>query len=471
MKIIGRNEEIRILSESVNSEKSELVVIYGRRRIGKTYLVRNYFNEQIIFEISGIHHGSVDDQLENFTAILSREQGLDLKQPKSWLAAFEMLISFINRKRTQKKMVLFFDEFPWLAGPKSKFLSAFENFWNVYASKKNNLIIIICGSAASFMIQNVLNNKGGLHNRVSRKIKLLPFTLQETAQFLQFKGIIWNHYDIVQMYMTMGGVPHYLEQIDKGESVAQSIDRIFFNPKGILFNEFKQLFSSLFENYNNHQQIVETLSSVNKGLIRDEIIKISRLPSGGSFSKVIEELIESGFVSKTNSFGKNVKSTIFRLTDEYCLFYQKFLTNYKNNGEGSWQRLSSKPVWTTWRGYAFENICLKHNFQIKKALGIDRIHSQSSGWMGESVLGKAQIDLLIDRDDNIINLCEIKFYKAEFAIDKKYAEELRRKVVIFQEVSKTRKNVFITFITSFGLLNNEYAKELVQNQITLDELF
>lgn len=468
VKLIGRTSERQTLKEAFENDKSELIAVYGRRRVGKTFLIRQFFSKNIVFEVTGLFNGNMKNQLHNFNKeIIKQTTNEVLKTPTTWIDAFSILESYINSIKGKNKKVIFIDEFPWIATSRSNFLMAFENFWNNYCSKREDLIVIICGSAASYMIQKIIRNKGGLHNRISRKIRLLPFNLHESNLFLKSRGINYTEYDTIQVYMTMGGVPHYLEKLQKGLSVAQNIDKLCFNKDGTLNNEFNQLYASLFNDSERHLTIIRTLAKTNKGITRNELLEKSGIPSGGDFTLKLDELIESGFVSEYAYFQNKKQLTLYRLSDEYSKFYLKFIESNRNEGEGTWQRLSTSQTYITWSGFAFETLCLKHVYQIKKSLRIDAIYSTNSSWFNEI----AQIDLLIDRDDNIINLCEIKFYNAPFTIDKKYYLNLKNKISALQKETNTRKNIYLTMITTYGIKENEYSNELVQNNLDMSCLF
>jgi AAA+ ATPase superfamily predicted ATPase len=467
-KIIGRNLEQALLKEAIDNDKSELIALYGRRRIGKTYLIREYFKTSIVFEMSGLFGGSLKDQLETFNKeLVKRSNRTELETAKSWFQAFTMLESYLDKFKSGSKKVIFIDEFPWIATPKSKFLMAFENFWNTYCTKRNDLIVVICGSAASYMVQKIIKNKGGLHNRITRKIRLLPFNLYETEAFLLKNGIKFTRYDVIQIYMTLGGVPHYLEKLSKGLSASQNIDKLCFSQDGVLNDEFNQLFASLFDDSERHMKLIKTLAKSNKGLTRNELINQCKMSSSGDFSSKLEELIESGFVTDYPYYQNKKQLTLYRLSDEYSKFYLKFIDNNKNGGDGTWQKLYSTQSYLSWSGFAFETLCLKHIQQIKKALRIDAIYTTSSSWFNEN----AQVDLLIDRSDNVMQLCEMKFYNAVFTIDKSYYLNLKNKIAALQQHTKTRKNIFVTLITSYGIKENEYSKELVHSHLGMDVLF
>ena len=469
MKLVGRISETMILANALKSNRPELIAVYGRRRVGKTFLIRNVYKKEIQFEFSGVHKGSMKQQLKNFYLTLSLLKS-GFAKPLDWIDAFHLLGQYIESLASKKKKVIFIDEFPWLDTRKSNFLPAFDNFWNSFASKRDDLVVVICGSAASYMIQNIIKSKGGLHNRLTEKIPLLPFNLQETEQLLKNNSIKLSRYDILQLYMAVGGIPHYLEKVVPGESVAQTIDRLCFAKDGFLRTEFDNVFASLFDQHDNHEAIIRALASVRKGLTRNDILVKSKINSGGTLSRTLLELEESGFIEKYLPY-QGINDALYRLTDEYSMFYIKYIANTKPSDSSIWSKISGQPGYKIWSGFSFETICIKHLEQIKEGLKISGIHSVSGSWIEKNTANSAQIDLLIDRDDNVINVCEMKFYKTEFVVDKKYAHEIAGKVNAFCESSKTKKSVFVTFITTYGLVNNQYTRQYVQNELTMDHLF
>lgn len=473
--IVGRIEEKKKLEQTLKSPEAELIAIYGRRRVGKTYLVRKTFNKNLIFEFSGVHNALLKDQLVNFSNTLAEYMKLPVSPavPLSWTQAFFMLKNYAEPLLKKEKCVIFMDEFPWLSSAKSGFLPAFEYFWNSWGTKQNNLVLTICGSAASWMIQKVVNNKGGLHNRITKKIRLLPFTLAETGEYLKHLNVNLDNYQVIQIYMAMGGIPQYLKEIKPGQSAAQNIDRICFTKDGALQNEFKNLYHSLFAEADKHITVVRALAAKPVGLTRKEIISECGLTSGGRTTELIEELTESGFISAYLPFEKNVRDSIYKLSDEYSRFYLKFMENSRATGAGTWIKLSAAPSWRSWSGTAFESVCLKHTREIKVALGISGVLTEESAWRYVPGKGKpgAQIDLLLDRQDFCISICEMKFSTTEFTIDKAYAAELESKRNVFKDKTKTPKTLFIVMITTFGTKDNSYKIGLVQNEIILDDLF
>lgn len=370
--------------------------------------------------------------------------------------------------KDKRKKVLFIDELPWFDTPRSKFIMAFENFWNSFCSKRKDILLIICGSSASWMLTNIVKNRGALHNRVSHQINLAAFTLSETEKFLRVKGIKWSQYDIVQLYMCTGGVPFYLDYIQKGESFSQFINRVCFDKNGPLFGEYDELYTSLFKNSKPHEKIVKILAKSKSGFTRKELIKKSKIKSGGTLSKVLFELEKSGFITTIIPFKGRKNGLYYKLIDHYTIFYWKFMNVNGRRISDNWNKMVSLPSWQSWSGYAFERICFSHAFQIKKALGLLAISADISSWHNEN----AQIDMIIDRADRIIHICEIKFSKNEYEITKSYAKNLRNKLAEFSKhKSSTKQVLFPTMITAYGLKENEYSQEIIQNEITISHLF
>lgn len=413
----------------------------------------------------------METQLFNFTTVLSKSMNLAiaLKQPANWSEAFVMLGTYIEQLTGKDKKVIFLDELPWLDSLHSGFLSAFDYFWNTWCTKRTDIIVVICGSAASWMIEKILFNKGGLHNRITRQIRLLPFTLRETKDFFRHKNIKLNDHQIAELYMAIGGIPHYLELVQAGQSATQNIDNLCFSPQGMLRQEFEKLYSSLYDQADNHIAIIRALSKRRSGLTRNEIVQETKLTSGGYLTTVLRELEESGFITFYLPFNRKSKDAIIRLTDEYSLFYLRFIEKSRPSQKATWALLSTKPTWKSWSGYAFENLCLKHVEQIKMALQIGSIYSEDSTWYDKQA--GAQIDLVIDRADRCVNLCEIKFSDTQHTITAKYAKEIQHKTQAYKHALKSKKTTFTTFITTYGVTKNEYKDQYVDSEVTLDQLF
>ena len=472
--IVGRVEEIKILQKTLQSQEAELVAITGRRRIGKTYLTNSVFKENMVFDIIGSQNVRNGEQLQNFSNQLLQyhNSSIPIKKPDNWTEAFFMLRTYLRSLSLEQKKVLFFDELPWLAGQKSGFLSAFGYFWNSWASKQN-LVIVICGSAASWMIQKVVNDKGGLHNRITKHLYLEPFTLAETKEFLETKEVFYDYYQIVQLYMAIGGIPHYLKEIDGSKSAIQNIDTLCFSKNGLLYDEFNRLYASLFVHADMHIDIVRILAQKKQGMTRSEIDILSKTRNGGGLTNVLNELTLSGFIAEILPFGKKKKDKLFRLTDEYSLFYLQFMESNRQQGKNIWQHLSQTSAFVAWSGYAFESICLKHIEQIKKVMGVSGIYSTASSFYqkGSNEQEGVQIDLLIDRNDHTVNLFEVKFYNKPYTLTKEYAEIMRQKLWRFQAITKTNKQINWVMISSFGLVKNQYSLGLVVNEFRLEDLF
>ncbi len=470
--LIGRKKELKQLDKVVASGKSEFIAVYGRRRVGKTYLIREYFQYTFDFQLTGLANATTEQQLVNFhTALLRQSSSYEESIPQNWLQAFQYLIDHIERIDEGRKKVIFLDELPWLDTRSSDFMMALEHFWNSWATNRKDIILITCGSAASWMINKLINNHGGLHNRVTERLKIYPFNLYETELMLKQRNNVLDRYQILQLYMVMGGIPFYLDAISPEKSAAQNIEELCFRRGALLTQEFPNLFASLFKNASKYESIITTLSSKAMGMTRKELIQAADLPSGGRLTSMLEELEESGFITSYTPFNKKTKNKVFRLSDFYSLFYLKFIKDNTNYDEGVWVNAIDHPAQRAWAGYAFEQISLAHVAQIKKALGISGIISQAFSWKSTESENGAQIDLLIDRRDQVINLCEVKYSINPFIISKAYSDNLRNKAAVFQSETQTRKAIFLTMISTHGLIKNEHAASLIQNEITMDALF
>lgn len=474
--IIGRKQEIQELRQLYNSTEAEMAVVYGRRRVGKTFLVNHTFaSEGFTFKLTGLYKAKLKTQLENF-AFAIREYANDetIKKPESWMQAFAQLKTLLTNRRSGKKQIVFFDELPWLDTKGSQFLKAFEWFWNSWGNAQDDLLFIICGSATNWIINKLFKQKGGLYNRANSKIYLHPFTLAETEQYLQHQGIEWQRYDIAQIYMIMGGIPYYLKQLEPSRTLTDNIDNCFFKTNGKLWDEFDNLYQTLFDHSELYLRIVEALASKRIGLTRKEILSLTRLHDNGTVTQALRDLNKCGFVEIYSFFNNKTKNQIYQLSDFYTLFYLKFIKTNYGQDRHFWTHMLDNPQKNVWLGYTFELLVKNHIEQVKRALGIGSVLTRQSGWFiqndNSSESTGAQIDLIIDRRDHAINLCEVKFVTAEFVISKDYALKMRNKTAAFTESTKTRKSIVPTMITTFGIKQNSYSS-LIQQQVVLDDLF
>lgn len=473
-KILGRKEEVLRLAELLTSPKAEFVAIYGRRRIGKTYLVKNVYADQLAFEFTGTQNATLKNQLFKFSEKITSYFGEtpNAIPPTTWYEAFALLKKRLAQNTARKK-VLFFDELPWIATPKSNFLEELAYFWNDWATYQPDLVIVVCGSAAAWMLQKVVNGKGGLHNRLTQRINLKPFTLAETQQYLLSLGVHWDPYQILQWYMAVGGVPAYLQEVRPGATVTQTIDRLFFTEGGMMRTEFSNLYASLFLSYQNHVEVIRSLAGKWRGLTRQEIVAQTKIQDGGGLTVLLNELEAASFIMRFPLYKKGVKSVVYRLTDEYSLFYLKFVESKPLLGKNEWLKQSDKDVYKIWCGYAFENICLKHAEAIKMALGIAGIHTETTTYLhkGQATGEGFQIDLLIDRADRAINLCEIKFHSDHYVITDAYADMLRQRREKFRQLTRTKKQLFNTLITTYSVKHSPASTGQIDQTVTMEQLF
>lgn len=467
---IGRHDEIKRLQGCLDREEAQLIAVYGRRRVGKTFLVNFFFNGRFDFKLTGIFDQPLSMQLKNFALELSGQTGIEVPIPKDWLDAFLLLEKYIDAKPSDQKTVIFFDEMPWMDTPRSGFLPSFEWFWNNYGSARRNLIFIVAGSATSWMRKNIDENRGGLYNRLTCRIYLTPFSLEETEEYLVSRGITWSRYDIVQCYMIMGGIPYYLSLLLPSLSADQNIDNIFFRKRAELWDEFTFLYRTLFRSSDQYVRIAEALSRKRGGLSRDELSKSVDLPMNGRLTQMLDDMEYSGFIRISSQYGSRKKQ--YQLSDYYSLFYFRFIKDNYGKDEHFWSNMLDNPARRAWAGLTFEQVCMDHIPQIKKKLGIAGVLSETSVWRskGNEEESGAQIDLIIKRRDHVINLCEIKFSTGEYEINKSYNMVLRNKINSFQQGTGTKDTLQLTFISTYGLKKNMYSS-LVQSEVVMDDLF
>ncbi len=469
VKIIGRKKEIAQLQFFYEAEESMFVVVYGRRRVGKTFLIRETFANEMTFYATGVNQEKKEVQLQYFYHALCKYSSTPLSLPRSWNDAFKALILILEKSEDRKKVV-FLDELSWMNGSDGSFLTALEWFWNSWASTRNDILLVACSSATSWIINKIFTNHSGLYGRVNQRIHLHPFSLYECEKFYEERRIKMNQYDQVMSYMVFGGVPFYLNMLNPTLSLAQNIDTLLFNPDGQLHDEYENLYKAMFRNADNHLTIVKSLTEKKKGLTRNEILEATGLPNGGGSTRILTELEQSDFIRCYTSFGQKKRDEIYQLTDAYTLFYFHFLKDGRNNDQHFWQHNIGTSKILSWAGYAFEQVCLKHIDQIKDTLGISGINTNVSSWTSKSKERKSQIDLVIDRADNIVNLFEIKFSTKPYSIDKSYADTLQTRQWQFEQETKTRKSCQQVMLTTYGLTPSA-NNSVLQQSLTMNDLF
>lgn len=480
--IIGRENEIRDLNEYINSDRSEFIALYGRRRVGKTFLIKELFEGKFTFRITGKENSKSNEQLQNFSYEMDEQFGIDDKYD-NWTEALRALQKAIERNENKTK-IIFIDELPWLDTPKGKFISALEYFWNNWAYYRNDIKLIVCGSATSWMLNNIINARGGLHNRVTHQMLITPFTLNETERFFRERKINYERTEIIDCYMAVGGVAYYLSLFKKDQSAAENISRLCFDRKGELKNEFDKIYKSIFKKSENHIEIVNALSETGKGMTRLDIINKTSLNNNGKLTTLLNELEACDFIRSYVPFGKGKKEKLYQLIDQFSLFHLNFIKGQSNFEKDYWIKTINTGAYKAWSGYAFETVCLNHIDQIIEGLGISGSLNHICSWayrptdriknndeIDEELKKGAQIDLLIDRSDKTITICEMKYSANEYEIDKDYDKRVQERLRTFRKVSKTNKTLATAYVTPQGLVNNVYSRKGGVRQITADHLF
>lgn len=469
--LIGREDELRTLRDAASSGRPEFIAVYGRRRVGKTFLVRKALGDRFVFSHAGLSRTGMKGQLAAFAESMSASFGKPFSVPTSWLGAFSALRKELERKRGRK--ILFLDELPWMDTPCSRFLPALEYFWNGWASGRSDIVLVACGSATSWIVRKIIDDYGGLHDRLTHRIQLFPFSLHECREYCRAAGLPLEDGQIADLFLTFGGVPFYWSLLRKGESPAKSVDRLLFSPRGELKGEFGRLYASLFRNPARHLDVIRALGTRRAGLTQEELLSATGSRNNGAFSRTLEDLESCGFVRRYRFPGKVERDSTWQLIDPFTLFHLRFLADTANRAEGNWLAGSESQARTTWRGLAFEQLCLLHVPQIKKALGISgvsasvyacRIPADNDGNPG------AQIDLVLDRADGIVNLCEMKYTIEPFSISSKYRTELAEKIAAYRRTFETKKAIHVTVVSANGLKENANA-DIVQSMVNLADLF
>jgi uncharacterized protein len=465
MNIIGRFHQQQRLTELMQSGQSEFIAVYGRRRTGKTFLIREYFNYEFSFYTSGLDDDRMIVQLAGFHASLRQSAYYEeCAMPQTWMEAFEQLTQILARDERKNKIV-FIDELPWLETSDCDLKAALDWFWNKWASARKDIKLIVCGSAASWMVKTFINDGGGFYNRVTETMKIAPFNLAETKLYLESKDIYYDHYQIMHLYMALGGIPYYLNKVKKGFSASQNIDKIFFGKQALVKNEYTLLFKSLFKNHKRHIDVITVLFKKKKGLNRAEITKALKITDGGSFSDVLEELVAADFISVHALPGTTKRNVLYKIADHYILFHKNFVEKYQGTAN-FWINNCNTPAWYAWAGLAFEQTCFQHIAQIKNALGIQAVQANMYAWANRH----AQIDLIIDRKDRVVNLIEIKFSDKAFAMTAEYEKSIVHKTDEYKAAYPSGKSILQVLITTYGLKSMKHAG-IFAKVITMDDLF
>ena len=466
--IVGRKDEISDLNHYMKSGKAEFVALYGRRRVGKTYLITNFFKNSFAFDTTGIIDGSRSDEFEAFYTSL-KNYGYQGECPKRWMEAFSILRSMLESQTGRGRTVVFIDELPCFDTPRSGFVKALDFFWNSWASRQNNFFLIVCGSATSWMVKNLVDSHGGLHNRITHEMHLRALSLKETEMYLKSMRIDWDRMSILRTYMVLGGIPYYLNLLRPDESPLQNIDRLFFGSQAELKGEYNRLYKSLFKSPDRYMAVVKALAKNKKGLTRKEIVELAELKENGHLSDILDDLVNCDFIRYYNVAGKESNGGYYQLTDYYTHFYLDYAAKRIKDTQ-YWSHMLNTPIQNTWYGLAFERLCLDHVWQILHTIGIDRIQTDYYSWRSKATTPKSQIDLIIDRADGIVTLCEMKYSAGIYQMTAEESARITTRLQNYITETSTKKGVQTALVTTFGLKAGKNAN-VVQNVICLDDLF
>lgn len=476
--IIGRREEIKELERHYQSDRPEFIAVYGRRRVGKTFLIKQAMKGRITFQHTGVSPVDMEGsgnrmkyQLDSFYYSLLNHGLEGYARPKSWMEAFYQLGKLLDTLDDGKRQVVFLDELPWMDTPRSGFLPAFESFWNGWCSGRDNMMLIVCGSATSWILGNISRSRGGLYGRLTCEIKLMPFTLRECEEYFEHENISMSRYDIVQSYMIFGGIPYYLSCFVKGMSLEGNADRILFGRNPKLKDEFNRLFNAIFPNPADCCKIIRLLATRHVGYTREEIAHATSMPLGGGLSDTLTALVESDFIIRYTPHGDKANQFRYKLIDNFSLFWLKYVE--PNQADGSFMIDSmTSDIMRSWRGVAFEETCWQHVRQICQALQIGGVKLSVSSWRtkGDEDGEGCQIDLIISRADNVVNLCEMKFSGTPYTIDKEEESRIRHRIDRLKETLSPRQTIHLTMITTYGVAIGKYSG-IVQKEVTIDDLF
>ena len=487
LKILGRKNEIKKLQRFLESTNPQFLALYGRRRVGKTFLIRSFFSKTdvVLFEVTGRKSGNKKLQLRSFVDSFQEIFKVPvIGEISSWAQAFKLITAYVEEEN-EKKIVVFLDELPWLAGKDGELLRELDYVWNSKWSKFPNFKLIICGSSASWIIDKIISDKGGFHNRLTARINLQPFLLATSKEFLIAQGFKLTNRQIVDLYIILGGVPYYLSLLDPQVSIGQNIDNLVFKKDGELYQEYNLLFSSLFDDSELHSSIVNELSLSRNGLEIEVLAEKLQVLRNGSLTRALKQLEEAGFVRRYIPYGKQRRNGFYRLIDEYSFFYNRFIkpTVHRSIGlsENYWVGTMNSQKYYTSAGYSFETLCHKHYHSILRALQISGIQTSVHSWQYnpkikryDNMTGEgsgAQIDMLFDRADSLISLCEIKYTSKPYTMTKADYSKLKHASAIFAERTKTKKQLNWILISAEGARRNAYLDEVYASVLDVDSLF
>ncbi|MFH1831150.1 MAG: ATP-binding protein [Pseudomonadota bacterium] len=407
-KFVGRHNYLKKLENIWNQHKVGLISIYGRRRVGKTELIRVFSRNKAAWIFEAIEGENTASQIKHFLNQLSqftKEPYLRDLDYKDWPPVFDLLSNKIKQK---KDLIVAFDELSWMAARKTKLISYIKYYWDKEWKYHPHLLLILCGSVASWMVKNVVRSNA-LYGRISENILLDPLKPFEVAEFIGKKR---GKKEILEYLLSFGGIPKYLEEMDFNQSIQINIDRTCFSASGFFVDEADKIFYNQFKETHIYKQIVRCLSE--SSLPLKDISQKIKIPSGGGLKRYLDNLISAGIVDSINDIRnfKLGKVPRYYMIDELMRFHLQFvspnISEIKHTHSASRFDKFTKNKWHPFMGNAFERFCLKHRYLIAQILGFDSKVTACGSLLNNNRNG-FQYDLVYLRSDGVVSLCEIKY--------------------------------------------------------------
>jgi AAA+ ATPase superfamily predicted ATPase len=462
---IGRKVEIAQLTALIDLPRPSIAVIYGRRRVGKSELIRHVTQGKNVLSFEGLEGQPKHKQIKNFLFQLSAQSNIREKNISDWPDALILL-----RTLTQDgQWIIILDEFQWMANYQNELVSVIKMIWEKYLSQNPDLTLILCGSIASFMKSKVLKSSA-LYGRTDYELNLHELNLSEISEFFPGKGSD----EVIDTAMLVGGIPKYLELISEYPSLYDALEPLAFSQDGFFKTEYDRLFASHFGKKPIFMKIIQTLATNPYGLTTGKLAKEMQVASGGTLCHQLDDLESAGFLHSIIPFDKPEGSKLrkYILMDAYVRFYHSIIRGSMKETtppNTQFHAIMSSPRYAAWAGMAFEFLCMRHHKEISRILGFHGIPYTAGPFFQRKTLDTpgVQIDLLFERSDKILVLCEMKYLLASVPGD--IIDQVNRKVSALQEKYPGR-TILKVLLTKTGSTETVAKKGYFFRIIRADEL-